>query len=405
MKLRALTVTEVNRYIKKTFDCEPILNSLVVEGEISNFSLHTSAHSYFTLKDENSKISCVLFKKDAQHVESKLYNGLKIKATGKISVYERDGKYQLYVKSIQLSGLGDLYLEFEKLKEKLLREGIFDIKFKKEIPLFPKKIAVITSPTGAAVRDIINVIKRRTSHTEILVIPVSVQGENSKFEIERAISLANTLGDVDLIILGRGGGSIEELWSFNEENVARAIFASKIPIISAIGHETDYTIADFVSDLRAPTPSAAAELAVREEKAIQENLNKLYYDLLKTQNRLIEKNKKNLENLAIVKMADKYTSTINRKYEDLDYFYTSMRKTIEYRIIGLKENLSHTGQMLNTVNPLNILEKGYSLPCHENGKLIKTISEVDINDDIVVNLIDGKIKCNVIELVPTKTKI
>lgn len=395
MKLRPLSVSEVNQYIKKTFDFEPILNNVVVEGEISNYTLHGSGHSYFTLKDENSKLSCVLFKRDYEYIGKKLVNGQKVQAVGKISVYERDGKYQLYVKDIKLSGIGDLYVKFEKLKETLKREGLFEIKHKRNIPEFPKKVAVITSPTGAAVRDIINVITRRSSTTDIMVIPVRVQGEFSKVEIAHALELANMTKGIDLIILGRGGGSIEELWSFNEEIVARAIFDSKVPVISAVGHETDYTIADFVSDLRAPTPSAAAELAVKDEKSLVDVLDTQYKMLINAQMKSIGAYKHTLNTIAVDKLSHKFISKLNSKSEDIDYFYNSLNKSIKHKLSINTKTLSNIGNMLNAVNPLSIMDKGYSLVYNDEHKIVKSTEDTKVDDIIDVRLKDGTLNCTV----------
>lgn len=395
MKLRPLTVTEVNQYIKKVFDYEPILNNVVVDGEISNYTLHSSGHSYFTIKDENSRLSCVMFRRDHENIGIKLYNGLKIQAHGKISVYERDGKYQLYVRDIKQSGIGDLYIRFEKLKEKLFNEGLFDTKLKKELPEFPKKVAVITSPTGAAVRDIINVITRRTSSVDIMVVPVRVQGEESKYEIVEAIDKVNKLKNADVIILGRGGGSIEELWSFNEEIVARAIFDSKIPIISGVGHETDYTISDFVSDLRAPTPSAAAELAVKNEIDIKANLDGMLYTLYRIQDNKIKRLRSTIDNLSINRLSGKLGMLVDSKSEDLDHFYNSMSKSMNHKVRLQKEVLNYNGMMLNSFNPLNILNKGYSLTFDTERNLIKSVKEAHINQEIDVQLRDGKLVCTV----------
>lgn len=395
MKLRPLSVSEVNQYIKKTFDFEPILNNVVIEGEISNYTLHSSGHSYFTLKDENSKLSCVLFKRDYEYIGKKLLNGQKVQAVGKISVYERDGRYQLYVKDIKLSGIGDLYVKFEKLKETLKREGLFEVKHKRSIPEFPKKIAVITSPTGAAVRDIINVITRRSSTTDIVVIPVRVQGELSKAEIAHAIELANSFKEIDLIILGRGGGSIEELWSFNEEVVARSIFDSKIPIISAVGHETDYTISDFVSDLRAPTPSAAAELAVKDERALVDVLDTQYKMLINSQINTLDSYKHTLNTIAVDKLSYKFINKLNSKSEDIDYFYNSLNKSIKHKLSINAKTLSNIGNMLNAVNPLSIMDKGYSLVYNEEKQIIKSTSDTHVDDVIDVRLKDGTLNCTI----------
>ena len=278
MKLRALEISEVNSYIKTVLINDAILYNLKVKGEISNFKVHSSGNVYLSLKDEKSKINCVIFKSNYDK-SLNLDNGSKIIANGYISLYERDGSYQLYINDIEVEGLGNLYIEFNKLKDKLSKEGLFDIKYKKPIPIIPKSIGVITSPTGAVIRDIINVIKRRYPKVKIKLYPVNVQGNQSKYDVCEGIKFFNEQNNVDTIIVGRGGGSIEELWSFNEEIVAREVFKSNIPIISAVGHETDFTICDFVSDMRAPTPSAAAEIATP-------NLVDLEYKLDNIKNRL-----------------------------------------------------------------------------------------------------------------------
>ena len=260
MKLRALDISEANSYIKRILTNDPILYNLRVKGEISNFKVHSSGNVYLSLKDEKSKLNCIIFKSNYDK-SLNLDNGVKIIATGYISVYERDGAYQLYINEVEIEGIGNLYIEFNKLKEKLKNEGLFDSKYKKQIPKMPRSIGVVTSPTGAVIRDIINVTKRRFPKVDIKLYPVNVQGDKSAEDICSGIEFFNRMENVDTIIVGRGGGSLEELWSFNEEIVAREIFKSKIPIISAVGHETDFTICDFVSDMRAPTPSAAAEIA------------------------------------------------------------------------------------------------------------------------------------------------
>ncbi|MBQ7953456.1 MAG: exodeoxyribonuclease VII large subunit, partial [Clostridia bacterium] len=269
----AITVTQLNKYIKNLLETDINLSQISVKGEISNFKLHSSGHCYMTIKDETAQIRAVMFKTYTSSLKFTPENGMKITATGKISVYERDGQYQMYIFSMQPDGLGDLHVEFEKLKAKLTAEGIFDASHKKPIPKTPKTIGVVTSPTGAAIRDIINVVTRRYPLAEIIVCPVLVQGENSAKQIANAIEYMNRENMADVLIVGRGGGSIEDLWSFNEEVVAYAIYNSKIPIISAVGHETDFTIADFAADLRAPTPSAAAELAVPSVLELKGNIS------------------------------------------------------------------------------------------------------------------------------------
>ena len=277
MHIKTLTVSQLNRYIKNTLDADFILNYASVKGEISNLKIHSSGHIYFSLKDEGSKINCVMFKSYAYKLNFDLENGMDIIAHGNISVYEKEGSYQLYVKEMKREGIGELYIAFEKLKEKLKNEGLFDESNKKEIPRFCKKIGIITSPTGAALRDIINVTKRRNKGIELLIYPALVQGIDASKTLIAGIKALNKIEDLDIIILARGGGSIEELWAFNNEDLAYEVYNSKKPIITGVGHETDFTIVDFVSDKRAPTPSAAAEIAVFDrEVLVKEILNYKY---------------------------------------------------------------------------------------------------------------------------------
>ncbi|NLU37247.1 MAG: exodeoxyribonuclease VII large subunit, partial [Clostridiales bacterium] len=280
MKSTVLTVQQLNDYVRTLLSRDPLLQKLHVRGEISNFKVHTSGHMYFSLKDRQDRIQCVMFKQNAQNLKFLPKDGMEVIVTGRVSIYTRDGLYQLYVDDMEQSGLGALHLAFEELKKKLREEGLFDDTHKKPLPLLPQKIAVITSHAGAAVRDIIRVIHNRNSHVDILIVPVAVQGEGAARQIARAIDYVNTRADIDLIITGRGGGSIEELWAFNEEIVARAIYNSSIPAITAIGHETDFTIADFVADVRAATPSNAAELAVPEASYMQSFIDSLKNYLL-----------------------------------------------------------------------------------------------------------------------------
>ena len=279
MKDIVLSVYQLNDYVKLMLERDPLLRQVKVKGEISNFKLHSSGHMYFSLKDDKARVQCVFFRQNNLNLNFMPKDGMKVIALGSTSVFLRDGQYQLYVQDLLADGLGELYLTYEALKAKLNKEGLFAPEHKKSLPLLPRKIAVITSHTGAAVRDIINVIKRRNARVDILVIPVQVQGLQAHKQIASAIRYVNTRDDIDLIITGRGGGSIEELWAFNEEELARAIFESKLPVISAVGHETDYTIVDFVADVRAPTPSAAAELAVPEASRLIDETLRLKKDL------------------------------------------------------------------------------------------------------------------------------
>ena len=269
MQVNVYTVSQINGYIKRLIDSDVFLSGLHIEGEISNFKLHSSGHLYFSLKDKTGSIDCVMFRSAAQYLEFMPKNGDAVLVGGRVSLYEKTGKYQVYVDYMQPAGLGALHAEFEKLKQKLAAEGLFDEKFKKPIPEYPKTVALVTSPTGAAVRDMIDVSRRRNPSIKLVIVPVLVQGENAAADIAKGIELVNEWGGADTIIVGRGGGSMEDLWAFNEEIVARAIFKSEIPVISAVGHEVDFTIADFAADFRAPTPSAAAELAIPASEPVQ----------------------------------------------------------------------------------------------------------------------------------------
>ena len=286
--MKPLKVSEVNGYIKRIIAGDIVLSNLQVEGEISNFKHHYSGHMYFSLKDDKSKIKCVMFKSDNENIGIKLEEGTKVTASGYVSVFDREGDYQIYIRNIETRGTGDLYKAYENLKNKLQKEGLFDEKNKKEIPFLPKKIGIVTSGTGAAIKDIVSIIRRRYPPCNLLIYPTLVQGINAPKELINGLNYLDNLEDVDLIIAGRGGGSIEELFAFNDEDLARTIYNLKKPIISAVGHESDYTIADFVADLRAPTPSAAAELAVPDMSFLYDNLNSKYRSLMNYYNKTIE---------------------------------------------------------------------------------------------------------------------
>ncbi len=393
MKLRALDISEVNSYIKRILTNDPILYNLRVKGEISNFKVHSSGNVYLSLKDEKSKLNCIIFKSNYDK-SLNLDNGVKIIASGYISVYERDGAYQLYINEVEIEGIGNLYIEFNKLKEKLKKEGLFDTKYKKQIPKMPRSIGVITSPTGAVIRDIINVTKRRFPKVDIKLYPVNVQGDKSASDICEGIEFFNRMENVDTIIVGRGGGSLEELWSFNEEIVAREIFKSKIPIISAVGHETDFTICDFVSDMRAPTPSAAAEIATPD-------LSEIYYKLNTIKNRMNRSlnNQVILDNEKLNNTFDKINNymknyIVRDKVIQLDQIYDKIKLRLEQKLETSKEKLSKKAALLHNLSPLATISRGYSI-VEKNGQVINSIEEVNITDDINITLKDGSLECNV----------
>ena len=391
MKLRALDISEANSYIKRILTNDPILYNLRVKGEISNFKVHSSGNVYLSLKDEKSKLNCIIFKSNYDK-SLNLDNGVKIIATGYISVYERDGAYQLYINEVEIEGIGNLYIEFNKLKEKLKNEGLFDSKYKKQIPKIPRSIGVVTSPTGAVIRDIINVTKRRFPKVDIKLYPVNVQGDKSAEDICSGIEFFNRMENVDTIIVGRGGGSLEELWSFNEEIVAREIFKSKIPIISAVGHETDFTICDFVSDMRAPTPSAAAEIATPD-------LLEIYYKLDNIKNRMNRSlnNQVILDNEKLNNTFDKINNhmknyIIRDKVIQLDQIYDKINFRLEQNLETSKEKLSKKAALLHNLSPLATISRGYSI-VEKKGHVINSIEEVNVNDEINITLKDGDLDC------------
>ncbi|MGL5650537.1 MAG: exodeoxyribonuclease VII large subunit [Paraclostridium sp.] len=391
MKLRALDVSEVNSYVKRILTNDAVLYNLKVKGEISNFKVHSSKNVYLTLKDKSSKINCVIFKNNYDS-SLNLQDGMKVIATGYISVYERDGSYQLYIENVELDGVGNLYIEFLKLKEKLEKEGLFDYIHKKLIPKMPKNIGIITSETGAVIKDIINVVKRRYPKVNIKLYSVSVQGKNSSEQICEGIKFFNNANNVDTIILGRGGGSIEELWSFNEESVAREIFSSNIPIISAVGHETDFTIADFVADMRAPTPSAAAEIATPK-------LDDLLYKLKNSKDRLdkalinqskLDKNKLNNVYDRLNTIAKSYI--IRDKIIQIDIIYDKITNEINDVVKLKKGNLDSSGSLLHSLSPLATLDRGYSI-VQKDKTTINTINSLKEKDSIAIKFKDGTADC------------
>lgn len=395
LKIRALEVTELNEYVKRILNDDPILSNIKVKGEISNFKIHSSGNVYLSLKDEKSKINCMIHRNNFDR-KLDLDNGKKIVAEGYISSYIRDGVYQLYIRKIEIEGQGRLYLEFLKLKEKLQKEGLFNLEHKKMIKRFPEAIGVITSPTGAVIRDIINVVKRRYPKIDIKLYPVLVQGENSADNLVEGLEFFNESNNVDTIIIGRGGGSLEELWSFNEEKLARAIFASEIPVISAVGHETDFTICDFVSDMRAPTPSAAAEIATP-------NLE----DLIATQNNILRAVERYVNN-TIVYNRQRIDSDLHRfklfyersmfddRYMELDRFKEKIDNLISLVIREEKEKLNIFSKGMANLNPFSVLERGYTI-VEKNGLAITSKEEVELGERLDLILKDGKIKCEVVE--------
>ena len=391
----AVTVTDLNKYIKDKIDNDENLNSVLVKGEISNFKNHYTGHLYFTLKDENSLIKCIMFKSSAVNLKFMPKDGMKVIIYGTVSVFERDGVYQIYCKMMQEDGMGSLHIAFEELKSKLGAEGLFSEEHKKKIPVMPKCIGVLTSNTGSVIRDIINVSTRRNPNVYIKLLPVPVQGEGAAVKIAEAIKIMNEKKLADVIIVARGGGSLEDLWPFNEEIVARAIYESELPIISAVGHETDFTIADFVADLRAPTPSAAAELAVP-------NISDVLLKLKSYNNRyrLALKKKVDFMKLSYEKCMNRRAfreplQTINERYILLDKNVKSIQNEIMSIYKDKKSKAINTIEKLDALSPLKTLTRGYSIT-EMNGKVVKSVKELKENDEINIRFKDGVTKAKIV---------
>ena len=396
MQYNPITVTDLNKYIKGRIDNDEMLNNVLVKGEISNFKNHYTGHMYFTLKDENSLIKCVMFKTYTTHLSFMPKDGMKVIVLGGVSVFERDGVYQIYAKAMKEDGLGNLYVAYEELKNKLSNEGLFDEKYKKQIPFMPKTIGVLTSNTGAVIRDIINVSTRRNPNVNIRLYPVPVQGSGAGEKIAEGIEFMNKNKLADVLIIGRGGGSIEDLWPFNEEIVARAIFNSEIPIISAVGHETDFTIADFVADLRAPTPSAAAELAVANIDDVRETL-KMYNNRYKVSlKKKIELMKMSYEKCMTRQAFKNPTQKINEQYMLIDIKVKSLQNSILLKIKEEKTKFVKEVAKLDALSPLKTLTRGYSIITKQDGKVAKKIQELSQGEKVSIRLSDGKVDAQVL---------
>ncbi len=396
MEYNPITVTDLNRYIKNKVDGDEYLNNVLVKGEISNFKHHYTGHMYFTLKDENSLIKCIMFKTYTPNLKFVPRDGMKVMILGTVSVFERDGVYQIYCKAMQEDGMGSLYKAYEELKNKLEKQGLFDMKYKKPIPKFPKCIGVLSASTGSVIRDIINVSTRRNPNCYIKLLPVPVQGKGAGEKIAEAIKIMNKYKLADVIILARGGGSLEDLWPFNEEIVAHAIFESELPVISAVGHETDFTIADFVADLRAPTPSAAAELA-------NPNVADLISDIEKYNNRLkkslitkIETMKLRYEKCMASRVFKEPLQKINERYILIDMKVKKMQNLINSKVKDDKTKMVEVIAKLDTLSPLKTLARGYSLTTGIDGKIIKSVNNIKKDDELVIRFKDGKTNVKVI---------
>jgi len=382
------SVSEITKYIKNIMEQDFILSRVMIRGEISNFKQYSSGHCYFTIKDANAALKAVMFRSRADHLKFLPVNGMKVVASGSISLYERDGAYQLYVQNLLPEGAGELSLAFEQLKTKLSEEGLFSATRKQAMPQFPKIIGVVTSPSGAVLRDIYRVAKRRNPMVKLVLYPVQVQGEQSAGQIVRAISFFNRKYPVDLLIVGRGGGSMEDLWSFNEEQVVRAIAASRLPIISAVGHETDYTLADFTADLRAATPSQAAELAVPDGRELRRYINSLRQQLKTKGLALLRSKRHRLEVCQKSKAMKSPQIMLLDKRQRLDYALEKLQRAAGDRLKAKQHKLQVSMERLSMLDPLKVLKRGYGVVETEK-KIVRKIAEVKPGSKIKVLLSDG----------------
>ncbi|XZM26384.1 exodeoxyribonuclease VII large subunit [Clostridium perfringens] len=395
MKLKTLSVGEVNNYVKKLVENDFILKNLNVKGEISNLKFHSSGHIYFSLKDENSKVNCIMFKNNAVNLDFRLEEGMKVEIKARLGVYHKEGTYQLYCENIKKAGIGELFEEFHKLKKELSEEGIFDEKYKRALPKFPKRIGIITARTGAAVRDIINVIQRRNKSLDIILYPAKVQGENAADSIIEGIRYFNNEKSVDVIILGRGGGSIEELWVFNNRDLAYEIFNSRIPTVSAVGHEVDFTISDFVSDMRAPTPSAAGELVSPSlQEMINDLLNKKEF-LHRAIDRKFLNAKKDVDLLHKGLKGNNPKHIIEKRIKEVNSLEEKLNFLGKRKIDKAKDELIALNSILQTLNPLNTLGRGYSVIMDKKDKVINKVSELKKNDMVKVIMKDGSVNIDI----------
>lgn len=395
MKLKTLSVGEVNNYVKKIVENDFILKNLNVKGEISNLKFHSSGHIYFSLKDENSKINCIMFKNNAVNLDFRLEEGMKVEIKARLGVYHKEGTYQLYCENIKKAGIGELFEEFHKLKKELSEEGIFDEKYKRALPKYPKRIGIITARTGAAVRDIINVIQRRNKALDIVLYPAKVQGLNAAESIIEGIRYFNNEKSVDVIILGRGGGSIEELWAFNNKELAYEIFNSRIPTVSAVGHEVDFTISDFVSDMRAPTPSAAGELVSPSlQEMINDLLNKKEF-LQRAVDRKFLNSKNNVDLLYKGLKSNNPKSIIEKRIKEVNRLEEKLNFLGKRKIDKAKDELVALNSILQTLNPLNTLGRGYSVIMDKNSKVINEVSELKKNNMVKVIMKDGSVNIDI----------
>ena len=397
MAQQVLSITQINEYIRGKMDSDQLLNQVAVRGEISNYKLYPSGHHYFTLKDEGAALKCVMFKGNAMRLRFRPENGMKVIAMGKISVFPRDGAYQLYCTNMAMDGVGDLYVAFEQLKKKLTAQGLFDPAHKKPIPKYPGTIGIVTSSAGAAVHDMLRILRKRYPLTQVKLLPVRVQGVEAPGEIAAAIRYANHHQLADLLIVGRGGGSIEDLWAFNDERVAYAIYESRIPVISAVGHEPDVTISDYVADLRAATPSNAAELAVPDQDALGQTLDAMSAAMATALTRQLKSARQHLNVLSASPALKSPTGYLEQKQKTLELLKNRLIAAQNQNISRKSARYVALTAKLDAMSPLKVLTRGYAMAQTEDGSVLRSVEQVDLGQRITVSLNDGTISATVMD--------
>lgn len=397
MAQQVLTITALNEYIRSRMDADPMLSSVAVKGEISNYKMYPSGHHYFTLKDEGGALKCVMFKGNALRLRFRPENGMQVIAMGKVSVYPRDGAYQLYCTAMALDGIGDLYAAFEQLKKKLAAQGLFDPAHKKPLPKYPGVIGIVTSSAGAAVHDMLRILRKRYPLSQVLLLPVRVQGVEAPPEIASAIAYANHFKLCDLLIVGRGGGSIEDLWAFNDERVAYAIYQSEIPVISAVGHEPDVTISDYVADLRAATPSNAAELAVPDQETLFQTLDGISAAMSTALNRQLKAARQHLKVLSASPALQSPVGYLNQKRKNLELLQNRLTASETNVLNRKKQAFIGLTAKLDAMSPLKVLTRGYAMAQTEDGEVLRSVRQVEPGHNIRVTLSDGRLTATVKE--------
>ena len=398
MAQNVLSISQLNEYIRGKLDNDALLNGVAVRGEISNYKMYPSGHHYFTLKDENSQLKCVMFKGNAMRLRFRPDNGVKVIAMGKISVYPRDGVYQLYCTAMAMDGVGDLYAAFEQLKAKLAAQGLFDPAHKKPIPKYPGTIGIITSSAGAVIHDMLRILRKRYPLTRVRLLPVRVQGVEAPGEIAAAIRYANYHKLADLLIVGRGGGSIEDLWAFNDERVAYAIYESEIPVISAVGHEPDVTISDFVADLRAATPSNAAELAVQDRQALEQTLDSMNAAMATALNRQLKAARQHLDVLSQSAALQSPMGYLQQREKSLQLLQNRLVAAENQCISRNNQRYIALTAKLDAMSPLKVLTRGYAMAQKDDGEVVRSVTQLQCGDVIHVSLSDGKLRATVTDV-------